>query len=166
MIAVTRGALQRLNRDELQGVIGHEFSHILNGDMRFNVNLIGVLFGIQMVAGFGRTLFEFGARVWGRRGRDEKGPPLQLVLMAVGATLFVVGYIGIFFGRMIKAAVSRQREFLADASAVQFTRNPDGIGGALRKIGGLSRSIGLGSRIAHPNAEQLSHLFLGRRSRA
>ena len=161
VIAVTRGALQRLNRDELQGVIGHEFSHILNGDMRLNVNLIGVLFGIQMVAGFGRTLFEFGARVWGRRGRDEKGPPLQLVLMAVGAVLFVVGYIGIFFGRMIKAAVSRQREFLADASAVQFTRNPDGIGGALRKIGGLTRSTGLGSRIAHPNAEQLSHLFLG-----
>ncbi len=161
VIAVTRGALQRLNRDELQGVVGHEFSHILNGDMRLNVNLIGVLFGIQMVAGFGRTLFEFGARVWGRRGRDEKGPPLQLVLMAIGAVLFVVGYIGIFFGRMIKAAVSRQREFLADASAVQFTRNPDGIGGALRKIGGLSRSTGLGSRIAHPNAEQLSHLFLG-----
>lgn len=161
VVAVTRGALRRLNRDELQGVIGHEFSHILNGDMRLNVNLIGVLFGIQMVAGFGRTLIEFGGRVWGRRGRDEKGPPLQLVLMAVGATLFVVGYIGIFFGRLIKAAVSRQREFLADASAVQFTRNPDGIGGALRKIGGLTRSDGFGSRIAHPNAEQLSHLFLG-----
>ncbi|MGB7481713.1 MAG: M48 family metallopeptidase, partial [Burkholderiaceae bacterium] len=160
-IAVTRGAVTRLSRDELQGVVAHEFSHILNGDMRLNVNLIGVLFGIQMIAGFGRTLMDFGARVWARRGRDEKGPPLQLVLMAVGAVLFVIGYIGIFFGRLIKAGVSRQREFLADASAVQFTRNPDGIGGALRKIGGLGRKGGLGSRIGHPNAEQLSHLFLG-----
>jgi Zn-dependent protease with chaperone function len=163
VIAVTRGALQRLNRDELQGVIGHEFSHILNGDMRLNLRLIGVLFGIQMIASFGQTLMEFGGRVWGRRGRDEKGSSAQVALFAVGLALFAVGYIGIFFGRMIKAAVSRQREFLADASAVQFTRNPDGIGGALRKIGGLSRSAGagLGSRIAHPNAEQLSHLFLG-----
>jgi len=160
-VAVTRGALTRLSRDELQGVIGHEFSHILNGDMRLNIHLIGVLFGIQMIAGFGRTLIDFGARVWGRRGRDEKGPPLQLVLMAAGVVLFVIGYIGIFFGRLIKAAVSRQREFLADASAVQFTRNPDGIGGALRKIGGLGSGAGAGSRIGHPNAEQLSHLFLG-----
>ncbi len=161
VIAVTRGALKRLNRDELQGVVGHEFSHILNGDMRLNVNLIGVLFGIQMVAGFGRTLMEFGGRVWGRRGRDEKGASGQAIVVVIGLVLFVVGYIGIFFGRLIKAAVSRQREFLADASAVQFTRNPDGIGGALRKIGGLARNDGPGSRIAHPNAEQLSHLFLG-----
>jgi Zn-dependent protease with chaperone function len=163
VVAITRGALQRLSRDELQGVIGHEFSHILNGDMRLNLRLIGVLFGIQMIASFGQTLMEFGGRVWGRRGRDEKGSSAQVALFAVGLALFAVGYIGIFFGRMIKAAVSRQREFLADASAVQFTRNPEGIGGALRKIGGLSRSsgAGLGSRISHPNAEQLSHLFLG-----
>ncbi|HTN65756.1 MAG TPA: M48 family metalloprotease [Burkholderiaceae bacterium] len=161
VIAVTRGALKRLNRDELQGVVGHEFSHILNGDMRLNVNLIGVLFGIQMVAGFGRTLMEFGGRVWGRRGRDEKGASGQAIVLAIGLVLFVVGYIGIFFGRLIKAAVSRQREFLADASAVQFTRNPDGIGGALRKIGGLGRNDGPGSRIDNSHAEQLSHLFLG-----
>lgn len=161
VIAVTRGALQRLTRDELQGVVGHEFSHILNGDMRLNVNLIGVLFGIQMVAAFGRTLMEFGPRVWGRRGRDEKGASGQAIVVAIGLVLFVVGYIGIFFGRLIKAAVSRQREYLADASAVQFTRNPDGIGGALRKIGGLARNDGPGSRIDNPNAEQLSHLFLG-----
>lgn len=160
VVAVTRGCLSRLNRDELQGVIGHEFSHILNGDMRLNIKLIGVLFGIQMLAGFGQHMMEWGAR-FGGRSRDEKGPSIQLVLFVFGAALFVIGYIGIFFGRLIKSAVSRQREFLADASAVQFTRNPDGIGGALRKIGGLGRKQPCGSRINHPNAEQLSHLFLG-----
>lgn len=160
VVAVTRGSLLRLSRDELQGVIGHEFSHILNGDMRLNIKLIGVLFGIQMLAGFGQHMMEWGAR-FGGRSRDEKGPSIQLLLFVFGAALFVIGYIGIFFGRLIKSAVSRQREFLADASAVQFTRNPEGIGGALRKIGGLSRNQQCGSRINHPNAEQLSHLFLG-----
>lgn len=160
VVAVTRGTLHRLTRDELQGVIGHEFSHILNGDMRLNVRLIGVLFGIQMIAGFGQHLIDFGARFSGSRSRDDKGPSLQLIMLALGIALFVIGYIGIFFGRLIKSAVSRQREFLADASAVQFTRNPDGIGGALRKIGGLSRTMEPGSRIRHPNAEQLSHIFL------
>jgi Zn-dependent protease with chaperone function len=161
VVAVTRGTLSRLTRDELQGVVAHEFSHILNGDMRLNIRLIGVLFGIQMIAGFGQHLMDFGTRVWSRRDRDEKGPSAQFIMLAIGFALFVIGYIGIFFGRLIKAAVSRQREFLADASAVQFTRNADGIGGALRKIGGLSRTMKLGSRIHHPNAEQLSHLFLG-----
>lgn len=161
VVAVTRGALARLTRDELQGVIGHEFSHIFNGDMRLNVRLIGLLFCIQMIAGFGQHLIDFGAHTWGSRDREGKGPSARMVLLATGVALFVIGYIGIFFGRLIKAAVSRQREFLADASAVQFTRNPDGIGGALRKIGGLSQTMQLGSRIRHPNAEQLSHLFLG-----
>ena len=163
VVAVTRGALQRLTRDELQGVIGHEFSHILNGDMRLNMRLIGVLFGIQMIAGFGQHLMDF-ARYFAparSRSRDDKGPSAALAVFVTGAALFAIGYIGVFFGRLIKAAVSRQREFLADASAVQFTRNRDGIGGALRKIGGLSREMELGSRITHPNAEQLSHLFLG-----
>ncbi|MFA9273493.1 MAG: M48 family metallopeptidase [Candidatus Aquirickettsiella gammari] len=161
VVAVTRGTLSRLSRDELQGVIGHEFSHILNGDMRMNVKLIGVLFGIQMLASFGQHLMEWGARMGGSRSRDEKGPSLQLMMIVLGVALFVIGYIGIFFGRLIKSAVSRQREFLADASAVQFTRNPDGIGGALRKIGGLTRENKCGSRINNPNAEQLSHMFLG-----
>ncbi|GAC1518287.1 MAG: M48 family metallopeptidase [Collimonas sp.] len=158
VVAVTRGTLNRLTRDELQGVVGHEFSHILNGDMRLNIHLIGVLFGIQMIAGFGQQLMSAG-RYWG--ARDDKGPPWQLVLFVAGLVLFAVGYIGIFFGRLIKSAVSRQREFLADASAVQFTRNPEGIGGALRKIGGLTDGKKIGSQINHPNAEQLSHLFLG-----
>lgn len=159
VVAVTRGTLERLNRDELQGVVAHEFSHILNGDMRLNIRLIGLLFGIQMLAGFGQHLMNFGA--YAPRSRDDRGNQARMVLLLTGVALFVIGYIGVFFGRLIKSAVSRQREYLADASAVQFTRNPDGIGGALRKIGGLSRSVHPGSRIDHPNAEQLSHLFLG-----
>jgi len=156
VIAVTRGTLTRLTRDELQGVIGHEFSHVLNGDMRLNMRLIGVLFGLTMVAMAGRFLLQVAGR--GRGGSDRGG--IAVVALA-GVTLWVLGYIGVFFGRLIKAAVSRQREFLADASAVQFTRNPDGIGGALRKIGGLGAAEGLGTRIDHPQAESLSHLFLG-----
>jgi Zn-dependent protease with chaperone function len=153
VVAVTRGTLTRLTRDELQGVIGHEFSHILNGDMRLNLRLIGVLFGLLMIAMFGRFLMEMG-----RSSRSDRGAGPLLI---AGIALWIIGYIGVFFGRLIKAGVSRQREFLADASAVQFTRNPDGIGGALRKIGGLSDEIGLGTEINHPNAEALSHMFLG-----
>jgi hypothetical protein len=157
VIAVTRGTLTRLTRDELQGVVGHEFSHVLNGDMRLNMRLIGVLFGLTMVAMAGRFLLEIAGR---GRGGSDRGGGIAVVALA-GVTLWVLGYIGVFFGRLIKAAVSRQREFLADASAVQFTRNPDGIGGALRKIGGLGAAEGLGTRIDHPRAESLSHLFLG-----
>lgn len=164
VIAVTRGTLDRLSRDELQGVVAHEYSHILNGDMRLNVRLIGVLFGIQMVAGFGQQMMGIGARASmlsaPRRRDNNNGVPIQLFIVVAGAVLFVIGYIGIFFGRLIKSAVSRQREFLADASAVQFTRNPDGIGSALRKIGGLTKKGGEEARIMHGNAEQLSHLFL------
>jgi hypothetical protein len=130
---------------------------VLNGDMRLNMRLIGVLFGLTMVAMAGRFLLEVAGR--GRSG-SSRGGGIAVVALA-GVTLWVLGYIGVFFGRLIKAAVSRQREFLADASAVQFTRNPDGIGGALRKIGGLGAAEGLGTRIDHPQAEALSHLFLG-----
>ncbi len=161
VVAVTRGTLTRLNRDELQGVIAHEFSHILNGDMRMNVKLIGVLFGIQMIASSGEILMDLVMRTRISRSRDDKGMSIQLAAFLVGLALFIVGYIGIFFGRLIKSAVSRQREFLADASAVQFTRNPDGIGGALKKIGGLTKVNQCGSRIKNPRAEQLSHMFLG-----
>ncbi|MFJ7567943.1 M48 family metalloprotease [Herminiimonas sp. NPDC097707] len=160
VIAVTHGALTRLTRDELQGVIGHEFSHILNGDMRLNVRLIGVLFGIQMIAGFGRHLMSFGWQTVDAGERNGKGTPLHIAVWVVGGILFMIGYIGIFCGRIIKSALSRQREFLADASAIQFTRNPDGLGNALRKIGGLTRRGGADAQIRHPNAEQLSHLFL------
>ena len=159
VITVTRGTLTRLSRDELQGVIAHEFSHVLNGDMRLNLRLIGVLHGLLIVALAGRLLLELGGR--SRSGSSSRGGNALAVLFFAGMVLWILGYIGVFFGRLIKAAVSRQREFLADASAVQFTRNPDGIGGALRKIGGLSEMTGLGTRIEHPQAEALSHLFLG-----
>jgi Zn-dependent protease with chaperone function len=159
VVAVTRGTLTRLSRDELQGVVAHEFAHVLNGDMRLNTRLVGVLFGLLLVAVAGRFLLQVGGRSRGGGGRGSGGAVVAVLL--VGVACWLLGYIGVFFGRMIKAAVSRQREYLADASAVQFTRNPDGIGGALRKIGGLSASGTLGSRIEHPQAESLSHMFLG-----
>lgn len=158
VVAVTRGTLTRLTRDELQGVVAHEFSHILNGDMALNLRMIGVLYGLLIVALAGRFLMHIGART---RGGSRGSGNAIAVLVAAGIALWVLGYIGVICGRLIKAGVSRQREFLADASAVQFTRNPDSIGGALRKIAGLSQTNGLGTRIEHPQAESLSHLFLG-----
>jgi len=128
-VAVTRGALEKLNRDELQGVIAHEFSHIMNGDMRINIRLMGALFGILLLALIGRRVL-MHSHLAGRSSRDKNGA--IVLVIAIGLT--AVGYIGLFFGRWIKAAVSRQREYLADASAVQFTRDPNGIGGALKKI--------------------------------
>ncbi|WP_298573733.1 M48 family metallopeptidase [uncultured Luteimonas sp.] len=149
VIAVTRGALDRLNRDELQGVIAHEYSHILNGDMRLNIRLIGVLFGILMLGLIGRKILQHGGTV---RGRGAM-PVLVGALIAL-----LVGYVGLFFGRMIKAAVSRSREVLADASAVQFTRQTSGLAGALKKIAGLHD----GSRLAErADAEEVSHMLFG-----
>ncbi|GAB2614737.1 M48 family metallopeptidase [Novilysobacter erysipheiresistens] len=150
VVAVTRGALDRLNRDELQGVIAHEFSHILNGDMRLNLRLVGVLFGIAMIAIAGRKVMEFS--VVGRRGRS-----VGVVVFAAVVAL-VVGSIGLFCARLIKAGVSRNRERLADASAVQFTRQTAGLAGALKKIGGLPD----GSRLASAgDAEEVSHMLFG-----
>ncbi len=149
-ITVTRGCMKILSRDELQGVIGHEFSHILNGDMRLNLRLMGIIFGILCLAIIGRVLLQTARG--GGRGRGKNPLPL------LGLALLLIGYIGVFFGRLIQAAVSRQREFLADASSVQFTRNPGGITGALKKIGGLGET---GSRISHAHAEELSHMFFG-----
>jgi len=143
-VAVTRGCMTKLSRDELQGVIGHEFSHILNGDMKLNLRLIGILFGIFCIATIGRILMQ-------TRGssRDKNALPL------IGLLLLAVGALGLFFGRLIQAAVSRQREFLADASSVQFTRNPAGLSGALQKLGGY------GSRVSSPHASDAGHLFFG-----
>lgn len=161
VVAVSRGALDRLSRDELQGVVAHEFSHVLNGDMRLNIRLIGVLYGILLLAILGGKLMQVMryARVSG--DRRSRGMNIGAALFLGGLALWIIGSIGVFFARIIKAAVSRQREFLADASAVQFTRNPDGIGGALRKIEGLSALGALGSQIENPHAETLSHLFMG-----
>jgi Zn-dependent protease with chaperone function len=149
VVAVTRGTLEALNRDELQGVVGHEFSHILHGDMRLNIRMIGVLAGIVFIGSVGEFIMRSQ-----RGGGDSKG---ALPIFAGGLALFLIGYIGLFFARLIKASVSRQREFLADASSVQYTRNPDGIAGALDQIGHASTS----ALIANRHAEDLSHMFFG-----
>jgi len=141
-ISVTRGAMTMLTRDELQGVIAHEFSHLLNGDMKLNLRLMGLIFGILCLTVIGRILL---------RARGKNAWPAILL----GLALIIVGWIGVLFGRFIQAAVSRQREFLADASAVQFTRNPSGLAGALKKIGGIAE----GSRLQSHRAEEASHLF-------
>jgi Zn-dependent protease with chaperone function len=156
VIGVTSGAAEQLTRDELQGVIAHEFSHILNGDMRLNIRLIGLLHGILIIGILGYFILRMTAFSRYRRRSRQEGN--QFPILALGAGLMAVGFFGTFFGNLIKAAVSRQREFLADASAVQFTRQPEGLAGALKKIGGLAS----GSAIQSPNAPEASHLFFGR----
>jgi Zn-dependent protease with chaperone function len=149
-VAVTRGALERLNRAELQGVVAHEFSHILNGDMRINQRLMGFSFGILVLALAGRWMLR--SMRFARRSRNSKGS----IAVVLGIALAVIGSIGVFFSRIIKAAVSRQREMLADASAVQFTRQPDGLAGALKKIGGFS------TEFTSAEAEEVAHMLFGR----
>ncbi len=146
-VAVTRGCLSELRRDELQGVIAHEFSHILSGDMRLNIRLIGLLSGIMVIAYVGRLMLQ-------RRSGNNKHAG---VVVVIALLLMLVGSLGFLFGRMIQAAVSRQREYFADASAVQFTRNPRGLSGALIKIGSLLH----GSRIHSPHAQEICHMFIG-----
>ncbi|HWA09264.1 MAG TPA: M48 family metallopeptidase [Opitutaceae bacterium] len=152
VVTVTRGAMEKLTRDELQGVIGHEFSHILNGDMRLNVKLSAILFGILVLGIIGRGIV--GSLRY-TRSRDRNSGGFVVVLLAVGSALLLLGYVGYFFGRLIQAAVSRQREFLADASSVQFTRNPAGLTGALKKIGGYA----LGSSIQSSKGTAIGHFF-------
>ena len=145
-VTVTQGALDRLNRDQLQGVIGHEFSHILNGDMRLNVQLMGWVFGLFVVGLIGRLILNFSPR--DRRNNNN-------AIVVLGLAVMVLGYVGMFFGRLLQAAVSRQRERLADASGVQFTRNPQGLKEALVKIAAVPE----GSALATPQAEQAAHMF-------
>ena len=155
VIGITRGCVEALSRDELQGVIAHEFSHILNGDMKINIRLMGILYGIFFLSILGEILIRsisYSGNSSNEKKNDGKG-----AILIIGLVLFILGWAGWFFGRLIQAAVSRQREFLADASAVQFTRNPDGISGALRKIAGWNK----GSIIRNPNAPEASHLFFG-----
>ncbi|MBW7470413.1 M48 family metallopeptidase [Marinobacter sp. F4218] len=135
VMVVTHGALTQLSRDELQGVVGHEFSHILNGDMRLNVRLIAILAGILMIGQIGSFLMRISFYSSHRASRSSSDSRGQAAMGLIGIALLVIGYVGVFFGRLIQAAVSRQREMLADASSVQFTRNPEGIAGALFKIG-------------------------------
>lgn len=162
-VGVTRGTLDRLDRDELQGVIAHEFSHIFNGDMRLNIRLIGILNGILLLHLMGMIMIRSAAwsglrsggsgRSGGRGGGSAGAAMLAIILL--GIAMLIIGYIGMIFGRIIQAAISRQREFLADAAAVQYTRNPSGIAGALRKIGqGMQ-----GGKIEDGHAMEMSHLF-------
>ena len=153
-VAVTRGTLELLDRDELQGVIAHEFSHILNGDMRLNIRLMGVLFGIMVLGLIGRLIVRGGYHTSIVSSRRNRGAPVALV---IGLGLVVIGGIGVFFARIIKAGISRQREYLADASAVQFTRQSSGIANALKKIGGY----GAGSLIKSTDPEEVSHMLFG-----
>jgi Zn-dependent protease with chaperone function len=155
VIAVTRGTMDHLNRAELQGVIAREFCHFLNGDMRLHMRLIGVLFGILIIGLIGRFMMRITMHGGGRSSREGGG--IALALIATGAGLAILGWVGTIFGNMIKASVSRQREYLADASAVQFTRNPDGIANALKKIGASSS----GSIMQHPDAAEFSHAYFG-----
>ena len=155
VIGITEGCSKRLNRDQLQGVVAHEFSHILNGDMRLNIRLCGFIHGIICLSDIGKSMLRVGlGSNRGRRKDSDKGGGFIILL---GFILTLVGMIGAFFGSMIRAAVSRQREFLADAAAVQFTRNPGGIAGALKRIGGFTK----GSKFANTSVEEFSHMFFG-----
>lgn len=151
VIGITRGCIHQLDRDELQGVIAHEFSHIFNGDMRLNIRLMGLLYGIMVIGLIGYYIVR--GSVYRRHSARSNKKGGGIVVLGIG--LLVVGYGGTFFGNIIKAAVSRQREYLADASAVQFTRNPDGIAGALKKIGGYKE----GSNIKSADASEISHML-------
>lgn len=151
VIGVTQGAIDHLSREQLQGVIAHEFSHMFNGDMRLNIRLIGALHGILILGILGYYLL-YSTGLSGRRRRDDRG---AAAIAALALGLMVIGFAGTFFGSLIRAAVSRQREYLADASAVQFTRNPNGIAGALKRIGGLQE----GSKVQNPGAAEVSHAF-------
>jgi Zn-dependent protease with chaperone function len=145
-VIVTRGTLEQLSRDELQGVVAHEFSHILNGDMRLNIRLLGVISGIVLIGAAGGFLMRIG-----QGGRGARG---DIRIFLIGLLIWLIGSVGVLAGRLIKAMISREREFLADASAVQFTRNPEGIGGALYKIGQI------GSAVGQRNAEEISHMCI------
>ncbi|MES2682918.1 MAG: M48 family metalloprotease [Pseudomonadota bacterium] len=146
-VTVTRGTLEKLSRDELQGVIAHEFSHVLNGDMRLNIRLMGLIFGLLVIHLIGREIVNNTPR------GGKRGPTLAVA----GFGLMAVGGIGMLCGRLIKARLSRQREYLADASAVQFTRQTRGIAGALKKIAG----IGTGSKLDAAKGEEISHMLFG-----
>jgi Zn-dependent protease with chaperone function len=150
VIGVTRGCIRALSRDELQGVMAHEFSHVFHQDMRLNMRLVGWLGGIFAISMIGRVMLRAMPRR--RSCRETDGP--RTLMAALGLGLFVIGIVGYFFGRVIQSAVSRQREYLADASAVQYTRNPDGIAGALEKI-----ARGAGSRLEAPAAAEFSHFL-------
>ena len=151
-ITVTQGCLDYLTRSELQGVIAHEFSHIVNGDIRLNLRLMGLLFGLVVIASIGKAVWRF---VPTSRNSDSKAGNVGLVILLAGAIIFVAGYIGLFLGRIIQAAIARKRESLADAAAIQFTRDPTGLKGALVKIGAAPN----GSHLIEGDSDELAHML-------
>ncbi len=153
VIVATQGAVQQLSRDELQGVMGHEFSHILNGDMALNVRLVSLLAGIACFGEWGEAMVYAGAAEAAKKSREERGGEVLVALF--GAAIAFIGFPGLFAAEAIKAAISRQRELLADAASVQFTRNPDGIAGALDSI----RYLKAGTTLRTAYAIELSHMF-------
>ena len=153
VIGVTQGCITGLKRDELQGVIAHEFSHILNGDMKLNIRMIGFLNGILLLTIIGHLLLRYAPHT----ARDKNGVPVLLVMLALAISMLILGSLGALAAKLIQASVSRQREFLADASAVQFTRNPEGIANALRRLGSKQRA----TKVKHPRAQESAHMFFG-----
>ncbi|MDG2422707.1 MAG: M48 family metallopeptidase [Phycisphaerales bacterium] len=164
IVSLNRGTIDKLSRDELQGVVAHEFSHIFNGDMRINIRLIGVIHGLLVLGVTGWICLRFIGPAMlgsGRRSssKNDSGGGIGLAIIVFGLALMLCGFIGTFFGRLVQAAVSRQREFLADASAVEYTRNPDGIGGALRKIQMGGR---LKSDEQHEKTSDINHMLFAK----
>lgn len=157
VIGITQGALDSFNREETQGVIAHEFSHILNGDMRLNMRLMGLLYGITCLGHVGSFVLDTSRYRSYSRSSSSNSKDSGGALILIGIAFMLVGWAGTLFGSMIKAAISRQREFLADASAIQFTRNDQGIAGALKKIGGHSEQ----SLLASSDAQEASHMMFG-----
>ncbi len=153
IMVVTRGSLEQLSRQELQGVVAHEFSHIFNADMKINLRLISILAGILILGQAGYFVMR-SLRYSNVRSDNKNGGGLIVVIMVVGISMYIIGSIGLFFGRLIKAAISRQREFLADASAVQYARDNQGLAGAFLKIGQQS------SLLQNRHAEETSHMCI------
>ncbi|MDQ6974636.1 MAG: M48 family metallopeptidase, partial [Mariprofundaceae bacterium] len=156
VIGVTQGAVEMLNRDELQAVIAHEFSHILHGDSRINMRMVGLLHGMTLISDLGSSLLT--GHISSHHYRKKKGS--HPALWILGILLFLAGLLGMIAADLIKLAISRQREFLADASAVQFTRNPEAMAHALMTIGGYRQ----GSHLSHQNAASLGYFFFSHTS--
>lgn len=154
VMVITRGALELLNRQELQGVVAHEFSHIFNADMRINIKLISTLAGILLLGQAGSFIIRSLRYSRVRSSNNKEGGGIVIVILLVGMAIFIVGSIGLFFGRLIKAAISRQREYLADASAVQYARDNEGLAGAFLKINEQS------SLLINKHAEDTSHMCI------
>ena len=163
VVGVTRGLLDELSRDELQGVIAHEFSHIVHGDIRINIRLVGVIHGMVVIGLIGERMMQ--APEWMVARSDLKdlsvvrGLLIAVAIMILGLFVVLIGLVGTAMGRLLQAAVSRQREFLADAAAVDYTRYPDGIASALRKISGLRPS----NRLRVSRVSEFAHFMFTKR---